>query len=544
MPRRNSKPDTPEFAALVEASKKSMASFLAKVVSPTATGSGQSSAGAVASSSAREEPPSPPSPGLDSELSALLEGACFDVGDEFPAAQPDPMPSGALIFATALQSAGSGLSHAGPETKTGVGYAKRAATTPGDSDPVAKKIRGGHSSELPPQVVPLSSSSSVPQPAVSRPPSEGPSTVVGLGAMLASQRPVCFKCNYECDPFRAQLKGKSPPKYVCNGCNTRQTMLSKTLSGWPSEFRELSEEEQIAFWRSAATARTSDQLQAKLVDCLVQKRVDRQLAKVAGSYLPLSVYRAQGFDADRIERLCTDTTTHPVLGLCYRVQIASLERSSMEESAREQVMRTLGKRLSAPPSGRALSWENDEVAEPVIDGKDSEDSNSNTSSSSSSSSDKKKSRKKKSRKSKGKKSSKKEKGGKGKKGGSKKEMKAKKAQETDLKERKAASKKIQTSAQKIVTKVSVPLFALEQDMANPLFKKIAGFASESVKKSHTLLSKMKTEAQDKMAAPVLENITPLSWTFDEVSEAVKTANTNSAVARSMLAAAQGHFGAK
>ena len=57
----------------------------------------------------------------------------------------------------------------------------------------------------------------------------------------------------------------------------------------------------------------------------------RFIESSGGSYLPLSVYAREGYDAKQIQKECKDTMIHPVLGLCYRVAIFS-KRTEQEHT--------------------------------------------------------------------------------------------------------------------------------------------------------------------------------------------------------------------
>ena len=165
-----------------------------------------------------------------------------------------------------------------------------------------------------------------------------------MNSMLSSARPTCIKCWNELDPLRAQLKSKCGGRFVCNSCNTKQTLLTRALGTWPTpEFKELGEAEQAEFWKRAATAKNQEQLKMTLIDTLVTRRVDRVTARVSGTYLPLSVYATQGFDTSLIVERCTDVKEHAVLGKTYRLALCSLSRDAVEEKQREQVMSMLQK---------------------------------------------------------------------------------------------------------------------------------------------------------------------------------------------------------
>ena len=57
-----------------------------------------------------------------------------------------------------------------------------------------------------------------------------------------------------------------------------------------------------------------------------------------GTYYPLSVYEAKGFDVEDIEKNCTDTELDPILGLTYRVVLHSITEGQVKETVKKQLM--------------------------------------------------------------------------------------------------------------------------------------------------------------------------------------------------------------
>ena len=91
---------------------------------------------------------------------------------------------------------------------------------------------------------------------------------------------------------------------------------------WPTdEFKELSAEEQMNFYRS--TEATKESLKKALVDTLTNKRIERQESGRTGAFLPLSVYAERGFDIGPIKELSLpeDREMHPILGETFRVHL-------------------------------------------------------------------------------------------------------------------------------------------------------------------------------------------------------------------------------
>lgn len=107
----------------------------------------------------------------------------------------------------------------------------------------------------------------------------------------------------------------------------------------------------------------------------------------------------------------------------------------------------------------------------------------------------------------------------------------------------AAGRKTQVEATKVLTKVSHPIYILEQDVSHKMFKEIASFASDAVKKSLKALVKIRDDANLKRTSSP-DAALPLVCSAAAVCDEVKQAMHNSAVVRSMIAAAESHFHGK
>jgi len=377
--------------------------------------------------------------------------------------------------------------------------------------------------------------------------------------MLAKMRPLCGKCNVEVDPFKAQLKSKAAGRFICNVCNTKSVMFHRTLGAWPvPEFKELSEADQLSFWNEARGKKNGEQLKSLLIDTLVTKRVDKVTARVAGTYLPLTVYKTQGFDVDLISSKCTDTQEHPILGTTYRVALSSLSRESVEEKQRVQVMEMLkafkdasskapealskGMRTSSSGAARLA----DRLDEAIDEDESSDDDSADSSSSSSSSSDKKKKKKDKKKKDNKKKRTKKDsKKDKDDPNSKKKKAPAKKKKTSDDERREKAEKKvkleykkIKTECTKIMAKVAHPIFALEEVLADKMCSKVASFAVDACKKSIGTLKKLRSEATAKQKT---DEPKPISTSMESISEECKAALSNLAILQNMIVTATAHF---
>jgi hypothetical protein len=371
-----------------------------------------------------------------------------------------------------------------------------------------------------------------------------------IEGVLAKSKPLCLRCGYEVDPFRAQLKSKSSQKesYICNNCNAKATMLSRTTT-WPlPEFLQLSQDEQQKFWRECHALNGAPAIKALLTNTIVQSQSNSIQANLGGEYLPLSVWQTKGFDIADIEAKCKDTMQHPVLGKVYRVPLLALSRVASHETVRKNVfdrIETKKPKIAAPPlpdrqDENEVTHEAQEAEDD--DGKDkldeSEQSSSSKDSSSSSSSDsssrrKKKKKSKKSRKSakkskgkarrhsKGRKGSKGTKGGKRSKGDdegpTKKEMlamqraekqleleqkkieaKAAKDKEASLKAQAAFLRKLVCDAQKCLTATYPVQLALDAIKKEKHSDELSTEIKDSINTCSSALTTIKVEAQATM----------------------------------------------
>ena len=91
---------------------------------------------------------------------------------------------------------------------------------------------------------------------------------------------------------------------ICRTCNNKRSLLSQMFGSWPPPvFEELPKPAQLAFWQ--ADAKSKPALQNALVVQITSERAHNEIDRVAGKYLPLSVYASQGFNTDQIEKNCT-----------------------------------------------------------------------------------------------------------------------------------------------------------------------------------------------------------------------------------------------
>lgn len=162
----------------------------------------------------------------------------------------------------------------------------------------------------------------------------------------------CSRCKQHVDQSRAQFVGKSYAVVRCNICNTRAAQLAR-CPGWKNfqlRLRLMPEEERTLFWQKCGN-KTSRESLAEYIDehtDFVNKHSEVASSFSSGEYLPLGVYAVRGFDAERIQALCTDTRDDPILGRLYRVAIGGITETASDEKSIKEVM-TSGKASGSNP---------------------------------------------------------------------------------------------------------------------------------------------------------------------------------------------------
>ena len=147
---------------------------------------------------------------------------------------------------------------------------------------------------------------------------------VALPATAGLGGPRCRNCKTLVSQCKsARVSGKCFGSWICGNCNSRQVQLRKVdnYKNFMEGFAAIPEEARTAFWLEIAGDGSQENLSKVMNDTLTKFHKTETVNKTSGDYLPLSWYEKQGFDPVAIEANCKDTQQHPVLGLCYRVEI-------------------------------------------------------------------------------------------------------------------------------------------------------------------------------------------------------------------------------
>lgn len=165
-----------------------------------------------------------------------------------------------------------------------------------------------------------------------------------MQALAQAAEAHCLKCGQVVDKMRAILKVKTSTdpadcKYVCNGCNSVSVMVARHMDWPPAMFSELSDEEQMAFWKNCRE--TADpagrfkygKVRATLSKILSHRKITTHSAEEWSDPKPLEYWRQNGWDAVRIEQkgrkvwneVAGDLYEVPVIRRSSKVEIQEVE---------------------------------------------------------------------------------------------------------------------------------------------------------------------------------------------------------------------------
>ena len=161
----------------------------------------------------------------------------------------------------------------------------------------------------------------------------------------------CIKCcSTDVDPFQGKVLGKTKAeladcKFVCRCCNNVSTMVTRhvgRLSNIP-ELAEMSADEMKDFWLKAGKPPmggrlTWNHVKRCLEDSLTISVTRRESAKIDGTFLPLDVWAAKGFNIVDIKARGV-YQRHPILGDTYAANIVSINRESFRDRCRSTVLK-------------------------------------------------------------------------------------------------------------------------------------------------------------------------------------------------------------
>lgn len=157
---------------------------------------------------------------------------------------------------------------------------------------------------------------------------------------------MCPKCqlpiNAENSVAKYIAKGdSSQSSFLCKSCHSTDVMCSRHFSEMPSGWNNLSDEEQVSFYRRVLAEKQRGPLRFKVLrtelkDTLVKKKIEETRKGSKGKFEPLETYRLRGYDIEKIQELA-EMETHPILGPTYRVDINHVCTESIEQTVEEAI---------------------------------------------------------------------------------------------------------------------------------------------------------------------------------------------------------------
>ena len=149
-------------------------------------------------------------------------------------------------------------------------------------------------------------------------------------------RVLCWYCGSSAEFMKCVIKSKREGTWKCGTCNCKMSSLSRTFGTWPPkagdfDSERLTPEHRHNFWKGAQL------LGGEGLKAYAQIYIDnwhRETTESAegGVYLPLSVWKVQGYDPVAIQANSkpVNIRTDPVLGTIYRIVLTSLSKRTVD----------------------------------------------------------------------------------------------------------------------------------------------------------------------------------------------------------------------
>ena len=286
--------------------------------------------------------------------------------------------------------------------------------------------------------------------AASLPASQGPGPAQFGTTFYTDPIVMCEGCGEICEATKARIVSKDKKtalhKWKCHQCHSKTCELRRQLGSWPpKDWEGLPENLKMEFMKGIKSMTAKD-AKAKAEAMIKEHAMEEEFYEASGQFLPLSVWKTQGFDENRIAANTAkkDILWSKQLGHCYRVPIVKSGQRGSKGRRCEDVLSGGGRRtlltfsthLEEEAEAQKAHMEEDQESDPGAEGEsddgeakdeqgdDDMSSTSSSSSSSSSSADKKRKKSNKAKKS----------------SSSKAKKKAKKAAKKSEKEKKKAKK--------------------------------------------------------------------------------------------------------
>ena len=188
----------------------------------------------------------------------------------------------------------------------------------------------------------------------------------GLAVMSSSAPPaaptsktddelLCQDCRLPVKPGRAGVRVRSVAnkRYQCGNCNSKRTVLSYALGGWPSaEFREWDEDTKVQFYRNLhGNDRTIQRHYARtLAQIQLKRKIDRDTTELR----PLQYWFNSGYDAERLKSFTPkeDQVFSEQLGWQYRVKVNTHSEETEVVRVMEDILSKMTHRKAVKADGK------------------------------------------------------------------------------------------------------------------------------------------------------------------------------------------------
>ena len=136
----------------------------------------------------------------------------------------------------------------------------------------------------------------------------------------AGDNPSCQKCGQSVDTEAPGIVIKHGD-ITCGKCQSIYQMVYRHLGGMPDGVKHLSAQQQMEFFKNTGALLQScpkngrwSLVKSSIVGQMITMRTEQVRSRVSEEFLPLSVWKARGFDTQLIEAKGT-TQEHPVIWL-------------------------------------------------------------------------------------------------------------------------------------------------------------------------------------------------------------------------------------
>lgn len=190
-------------------------------------------------------------------------------------------------------------------------------------------------------------------------------------------QPLCRLCGQRCEADSAVAKYQSSDpaatRWRCRPCNNVSTMLNRRMKWPPASFSDLSEADQMEFWKSCKESGDEGGrfkyhlIRAQLVKRMCHRVIHEQSTEEFSEPKPLTVWEKEGWPAKEIEEKGIKSW-HNVLGWVFEVPLLKKCRRVLLQEVEERIIeaeQAVTEKVGVDEKEAVLVQEDaEEVAEP------------------------------------------------------------------------------------------------------------------------------------------------------------------------------------